>query len=357
MKKKILITPLSWGIGHATRCIPVIKELLKLNYEPIIASDSDALLLLQKEFPTLKTYQLAKYNIKYPKNTFFLPVYLFLQAPRLFFVVKKEHQQIQKIVVQENISLIINDNRFGCWHKKIPTVYITHQVNVLSGITTFFTSKIHQNIINKMDACWIPDDKNLQLTGKLSEAKNIKMSYIGLLSRFSLPNKLPEKKYDILVLLSGIETQRKLLEKKLINELQKTNKKILFVRGILLDKQKLENSKNITFVNYLLQKELQQAILQSELVIARSGYSTIMDLAVLKKKCFFIPTPNQKEQEYLAKRVQKLQIAPYSTQNNFTISDIEKVEAYKGFSEISITDNIIFIKNTVAFLNRTNKIK
>lgn len=353
MKKKILITPLSWGIGHATRCIPVIKELLKLNYEPIIASDSDALLLLQKEFPTIKTYQLAKYNIKYCKNAFFLPLYLFFQVPRMLFVVKKEHQQIQKIVARENISLIINDNRFGCWHKKNPTVYITHQVNVLSGITTFFTSKIHQKFIKKMDACWIPDDENLHLTGKLSEAKNIKTTFIGLLSRFNLPEKLPKLKYNILVLLSGIETQRKLLEKKLITELQKTDKKILFVRGVFSENQKLENTRNITFVNYLLQKELQKAILQSKMVIARSGYSTIMDLAVLKKKCFFIPTPNQKEQEYLAKRVQKLQIAPYSKQKDFSISDLKKVEVYKGFTEISIAEKLDLSKLLIPFVSQS----
>jgi uncharacterized protein (TIGR00661 family) len=343
LKKKILITPLSWGIGHATRCIPVINELLELDYEPIIASDGDALMLLRKEFPTLKYFNLPAYNIRYSKNAFFLPFYLFLQVPNLLKVIKKEKHEIAKIIESENISVIINDNRFGCHNKNVKTIYITHQVNVLSGIFTFLTSKIHQNILKKMTVCWIPDDKNIRLTGKLSEANLPNLYFSGILSRFKKPAILPEKEYDILVLLSGIETQRLALEKKLLQEVAKSDKKILFVRGILSDKEKIKNTKHITFINYLLQNELQDAILKSELVISRSGYSTIMDLAKLKKKCFFIPTPNQKEQEYLAKRMQKLRIAPYCKQQDFTLQKLDAIAGFKGFTDFEFKNNLRYL--------------
>jgi len=344
LKKKILITPLSWGIGHATRCIPIIEELLALNYEPVIASDSDALTLLRKEFPTLKTIALPKYNIKYPKKAFLLTASLFFQVPRLLLVIKKEQKQINKIVENERISGIINDNRFGCFSKKVPTIYVTHQVNVLSGFATFLTSKIHQFLIRKADEIWIPDDENIRLSGKLSKTNLKNTSFTGVLSRFKLPEKLPKIKYDILVLLSGVETQRMLLEKILIKELASLNKKILFVRGVISDKEKIKNTKNITFVNYMLKEDLQDAILTSDLVVSRSGYSTIMDLAILQKKCFFIPTPNQKEQEYLAQRMQELHIAPYVKQTDFKANLLHKIQDFTGFINIKKQD---FLKELI----------
>jgi uncharacterized protein (TIGR00661 family) len=343
-KKKILITPLSWGIGHATRCIPIIEELISLNFEPVIASDSDALLLLQKEFPLLKTIELPKYNIKYPKFSFLLPAYLFLQVPKLLFAIKKEHQIIKNMIKKENICCIINDNRFGCYSTKVPTVYITHQVNVLSGLLTFFTSKVHQFIINKMDVLWIPDDFKIRFSGKLSNTNRKKVVFIGVLSRFKLPTIKPKIEYDILVLLSGVETQRFLLEKKLIKELSLSKKKVLFVRGVFSDNNQLKDTDNITFVNYLLKVELQSSILKSNLVICRSGYSTIMDLAVLQKKCFFIPTPNQKEQEYLAKRMQNLQIAPFCKQSDFNVKMLKSIKDFKGFNSF---ENLIDLKKII----------
>jgi UDP:flavonoid glycosyltransferase YjiC (YdhE family) len=66
--KTILIAPLNWGLGHATRCIPIIKALQENNYIPIIASDGIALELLQKEFPYVQTLKLPSYKIEYAKN-------------------------------------------------------------------------------------------------------------------------------------------------------------------------------------------------------------------------------------------------------------------------------------------------
>ena len=67
-KKRILVAPLNWGLGHATRSIPVINALIEEGFQPVIASDGIALSLLQKEFPELKSYELPSYNISYPKK-------------------------------------------------------------------------------------------------------------------------------------------------------------------------------------------------------------------------------------------------------------------------------------------------
>ena len=333
--KNILIAPLNWGLGHATRCIPIINKLVELDFNPIIASDGEALRLLQKEFPKLKSIELPSYNIKYPKNGKLLKWKLLFDIPRALKTIKKEEKIVRVLVETENLSGIISDNRFGVRSTKIPSVFITHQLNVLSGNTTYWSTKLHQKFINKFDQCWIPDvDSDQSLAKNLSHSNKVKnQKFIGFLSRFK-KRELPFK-YDLLVLLSGVEPLRSQLEKKLLRELKNYNGKVLFVKGIVEEHQKIKEENNITFCNYLLADELEIAINESKLILARSGYSTIMDLAILGKKVFFIPTTGQYEQEYLAKRMQELEIAPYSPTNKFKIELLDKVKDYTGFSENS----------------------
>lgn len=325
-------------MGHATRCIPIIQALIKAGFEPVLASDGEALLLLEKEFPFLKSYTLPTYKIRYAKSSKNLKFKLLFRIPSVFLAVKKEQKITKKISEKEGLKGIISDNRFGVYSKNIPSVYITHQLNVLSGVTTYITSKIHQKIIRKFTECWIPDvDSELNLSGELGHLKkhNLKLKYLGVLSRFK-PIKIPLK-YDLLVILSGPEPQRSLLETKLLKELNTYIGSVLFIRGVLNKPFKINASKNIEIIDYLLTEALEKAINTSKLVIARSGYSTIMDLAVLGKKAFLIPTPGQNEQEYLAKKFAKNNIAPFALQKDFKIDNLTNVEDYSGF-ELSKTE-------------------
>lgn len=331
-KKTILVAPLHWGLGHATRCIPIIKALLENNFKVILASDGAALQLLQKEFPNLESIELPSYHISYPKKGSHFKWNMLQKMPKILKAISSEKKIIKKLVSEGKIGGIISDNRFGIRSSEIPSVYITHQLNVLSGNTSNFSSKVHQNIINKFEICWVPDieDSN-NLSGKLGHIlnPNLKIKYIGFLSRM---NKiiLP-KKYDFLLLLSGPEPQRSLLEEKLIAHFKGTKLKVLLIQGIVEKKQKTETLENISLYNYMLSKELELAINESENVISRSGYTTIMDLAILEKKAFFIPTPGQYEQEYLAKKLSDLKIAPYCKQEAFTIEKLKEIDSYNGF--------------------------
>ena len=330
-KKNILVAPLNWGIGHATRSIPIINKLIELNFNPIIASDGDALKLLRKEFSKLKCIELPSYGIQYPKNGLFFKWKIISLAPKILKAVIKERKIIEKLISSEDLSGIISDNRFGARIKRVPSVFISHQLNVLSGSSTFLSSFLHQKYINKFDQCWVPDSKSMSLSYKLSNSSKVKkQQFIGLLSRFKKQD-LPII-YDLLIVLSGVEPLRTKLEEKLIFELKKYNGKVLFVKGVISGVQETRTQNNITFYNFLLSNELEKAINQSELILSRSGYSTIMDLAVLGKKAFFIPTEGQYEQEYLAKHLRKLKIAPFSTTKNFNIAMLEEVDTYNGFS-------------------------
>lgn len=330
MQKKIIIAPLNWGLGHATRCIPIIKSMLQHGFTPVIASDGNALNLLRKEFPTLESIELPSYDIKYGKN---LKLSLLSQTPKIFEAVKQEEKLIAKYISENNDVIgIISDNRFGVRNDKVFSVYITHQLNVLSGWSTFLTSKTHQNIINKFDECWIPDEESSEFSGKLSESEKItiKKRFIGVLSRFS-SEKL-SKKNDILIILSGLEPNRTQLEEKLLKAFKNDSRSIVLVQGKVEKAQKTSRQGNVTVYNYLLSQELQREINQSELIMCRSGYSSIMDLAVLGKKAFFIPTKGQNEQEYLAEYLESKKIAPFCSVNNFSIEKLKEIKYYTGFA-------------------------
>jgi len=331
MKKRILVAPLNWGLGHATRCIPIIKALISEDFVPVIASDGAALTLLRKEFPKLTTIELPGYNITYTKNGKLFKLKLLKDLPKLLKAIKAEKKAIVSILEQNDISGIISDNRLGVRNRKVPSVFMTHQLNVLSGNTTWLSTKMHQNIIKKFDACWIPDTEgDINLSGKLGHVKkfDIPTTYIGPLSRFT--NTRSEIKNDLMVLISGPEPQRTFLEEKLLFELIGYSGKVVFVKGIMEEKQTMQVFGNITIYNFMTSELLEKTINESALVVSRSGYTTVMDLAKLNKKAFFIPTPGQFEQEYLAKRLTEMSLVPSCKQHDFNIKRLDEVKAYEG---------------------------
>lgn len=335
IKKRILVAPLNWGLGHATRCIPIINALITSGFQPIIASDGMALSLLQHEFPDLEHIELPGYNIEYAKNGRNFKLKMIGEIPKIKKAIHAEKRMTQSIVTEYEIDGIISDNRFGVQSSIVPSVFITHQLKVLSGNTTWLSSKIHNTIINQFDACWVPDfSGSLNLSGKLGHDVDLKIpvSYIGPLSRFE--KKQTSKKYDILVLLSGPEPQRSMLENLMLNAIKPFNGTILFIRGIVETKQKIDNENNCHTYNFMTSHELEKAFNESDLIISRSGYTTIMDLAKLEKKAFFIPTPGQLEQQYLAEKLMAAQSAPYCQQDEFTLDKLKQITKYSGLKGV-----------------------
>ncbi|WP_373057740.1 glycosyltransferase [Zunongwangia sp. H14] len=340
-RKKILVAALNWGLGHAARCIPIIHALEQHNFEPVLASDGNALLLLEKEFPHLSSFELPSYNVEYSTNGSTLKWKMMWDSPRILKAIKEEKKLAKKLVEDYNLSGIISDNRFGVRYKHLNCVFITHQLNVLSGSTTYFSSKIHQKYIRKFDECWIPDapgSKNLSgILGHLGKRADA-IKYIGPLSRFKKRD-LPVK-YKFLILLSGPEPQRSLLEEILLKKFENTSEKVLMLRGLLGENftPSLDN-KNLVIENYKFGKELEEVLNSSENIISRSGYTSIMDFAKLEKKAFFIPTPGQFEQEYLAERLENLGIAPFCRQDKFELSLLKELKDYKGLKDIGGTSH------------------
>jgi uncharacterized protein (TIGR00661 family) len=333
--KNILVAPLNWGLGHATRCIPIIRELEKNGFTPILASDGVALQILQKEFPHLQSLTLPSYEIEYSKNGSDFKWKLIKNSPKMIDAIFTEKKMVKKWITEYNLNGIISDNRLGVYSKKVSSVFITHQLNVLSGKTTWISSKLHQHFIKKFTECWIPDIERMpNLTGKLGHLKknNLNFTYIGPLSRLERKN-LPIK-YDLMVVLSGPEPQRTLLEEKLKKEVLQFQGNVIFIKGIIEPEQKIQQEGKVTYYNFMLSNEIETAFNESALVLCRSGYTTVMDLAKLGKKAFFIPTPGQFEQEYLAKRFKRNGFAPFAKQENFEISDLKDAKLYQGLPQL-----------------------
>ena len=331
MGKRILVAPLNWGLGHATRCIPIIRGLMQQQFTPVIASDGIALDLLKKEFPELETIELPAYNIRYSKKGYWFKLKLLKDSPKLLNAVNAEKKLIKSIIETHKIDGIISDNRLGIYSKQVPSVFITHQLQVLSGNTTWLSTKLHQKVISKFDECWVPDTNGIpNLSGKLGHTNHyfIPTKYIGPLSRFT-KNEI-DMVYDVMVLLSGPEPQRTMLEEKLLKELNGYNGKVLFVKGVVEHSPTVTETNGMTSYNFMTSAVLEKALNESRMIVSRSGYTTIMDLAKLGKKAFFIPTPGQFEQEYLAKRLTELGLVPSCKQDDFTVDKLADVANYKG---------------------------
>lgn len=337
-KSRILVAPLDWGLGHTTRCIPIIKELLAQNFEVFAAGDHQQERLLTTEFPGLPFLPLKGYGIRYSKKNLLLK--LISQVPKIMFRIREEHRWLQEAVTTHRINAVISDNRFGLYHQKLPTVLITHQLQIKTTIGAS-TEKIlrswNYRFINRFTECWVPDsDGPGNLAGELSHPMvlpKVPVTYIGPLSRFQTQEQFLEfakpQRDHLLFILSGPEPQRTLLEDKIINDASHYPGTATIVRGLPSSLSAIPSTRMIRVFNHLPANELMQEIKNAEIVIGRSGYSTIMDLVSLGKKAILIPTPGQTEQEYLAEYLHQQHIAFTISQNDFSLPTIlEEVKLF-----------------------------
>jgi len=313
---------LNWGLGHATRCMPIIKDLMEKGHPVILASDGRAAQLLQKEFPKLTIEILPAYNVTYQSSNMIWSIAP--QIPKILRAIFLEKKIMNRLLQKHNVDVLISDNRFGCYSNNIKSIFITHQINIqtpfgwLSKIVNFF----NHAFIKKYEECWVPDfEGKKSLAGDLAQNHDLKnIQYIGAQTRFSAMS--ISQKYDVIIVLSGPEPQRTYLEEKLLMQAKSLLEyRFLIVQGKTEEVKITTPFPNVEMHSFMTAQALNEAICASEIVIARSGYSTVMDLSILNKKVIFIPTPGQTEQEYLAKRFFDRKIALVQTQESV---DLEK---------------------------------
>lgn len=311
-QQSVLVAPLDWGLGHATRVIPLIRYLLDTGRKVIIAADGRPRKLLEAEFPSLPIVRLPGYDIRYPRSSS-MTTAMTGQLLKLIRGVWRERLWLKKWIASEKTSLVVSDNRFGLYHPSLPSIYITHQIHIQTpprlDFLRPFLFRLHRWIIERYDECWIPDhSESPGLAGELSHGdrlpKNVR--YIGPLTRFPVDKNarqtnLLEERLDLLAILSGPEPQRSLLEELLLKQLPKTNLTALIAAGRSEEDTDEWVTDRIRLVSRMTSEALAESIGRSDVLLSRPGYSTIMDIDSLDKPAIFIPTPGQTEQEYLGR--------------------------------------------------------
>lgn len=329
VKKHVLVVPLDWGLGHATRCIPVIRQLQAVGARVSIGAEGAAARLLAAEFPDLEMIPLQGYRIRYSRSGFLLFFRLLQQLPGLFKSIRREHQWLERTVQHHRIDAVISDNRFGLYHAGVPTVFITHQLQIQSPfIFRRLIRWLNYNFINRYTFCWVPDQEGaVNLAGGLSHPRSMPrtpVTYTGPMSRLRKSRSVPTK-HHLFVSLSGPEPQRTLLEEKIIDQLSHYNFTATVVRGLPNEERRIPSTNSLKFYNHLNAAAYADEIEKAELVITRSGYSTVMDLARMDKRAVLIPTPGQTEQEYLGSYLNKKGMALSVSQKEFNLQQVLKL--------------------------------
>lgn len=332
--KKLLVAPLDWGLGHATRCVPVIRDLLNNHCEVWLAGEGTQEKLLREEFSSLPFLPLKGYRIKYARTG--LTGKLLLQTPSILTSIKDENKWLKEQVSRYGFDAVISDNRYGLYHEKVFSVFITHQLCIKSSLGKWsekLLQKWNYKFIDRFNECWVPDEEGKNnLAGELShpvKLPSIPLKYIGPLSRFDKKG-IEEIKDHLLIILSGPEPQRTILENKIIDQIVKYPGTATIVRGLPGERNIIPSTNTIHFYNHLSSTELNNEAMKAEFIISRSGYSTIMDIAALQKKSILIPTPGQTEQEYLADYLMKKQFAFCVKQNDLSLmTNIEDAKRFE----------------------------
>lgn len=309
----VLVAALDWGLGHATRCIPVIKLLQQLDVKILLGTSGRAAQLWQDEFPELEQIALPAYNPSYPADGNMV-WHMALQSPRLLGVIKEERELLPSLIKKYGITHLISDSRFGLSHPSIPTAFITHQVYIrMPGIMRMVEPLVNlqnRGYINNFNRCWIPDWPAIpNLSGDLGHGSAItkrKYRYIGPLSRMTASKKPVEPVYEVAALCSGPEPQRSIFEQKLRTQLTALPGKKLLILGKPEEGKEIRTENGIEVVGHLDTPAMNLALQQAKTIVCRSGYSTLMDLNALGLKAILVPTPGQTEQIYLAKRMARL---------------------------------------------------
>jgi uncharacterized protein (TIGR00661 family) len=337
---KVLIAPLHWGLGHATRCIPLIRDLIARNIPVVLASDGAAYELLQAEFPDLPIVTLPPYHIRY--DTHNMVWNMARQLPRILFAIRSEQWTTERLVRQHSITHIISDNRYGCFSKHTHNVMLTHQLHlrIPNRLLQWCANRALHQVLKRFSEIWVPDhadDPSLSAALSHPPLSHPPVRYVGPLTRMrAQADALPT--FDVAVVLSGPEPQRTYFERLLLEQLIALPYQTIVVQGLPEKKRHYFVADHVQVVSYMTSDDLNNTINQSRYVICRSGYSSVMDLAVLGKKALLVPTPGQTEQEYLAEQLSAKGFCATQTQAALQIeSALNNLDQITGFQEAEQT--------------------
>lgn len=294
--KKILYSALNWGMGHVSRSISIIQQLVQQGNKLFIACSENQKIIFKCYFPDLKYINHEEYPFKFKGKGNF-ETDLALNFYSLYKRLKKEKSEVNKIIAENDINIVISDHRYGFHSQNIQSIFITHQINLPVNWIFKWVDRIHKTLISKFSTVWILDTANSTFAGNLSRNKNLKnCEYIGIHSRFSLyPS--TGKSISKIVIVSGPEPYANKFFQSQLEQAEKANEKTILITNS--NNYNQSNAENITIISSSDWKKCDELILKAKKIVSRAGYSTIMDIETLQAKSELHPTKGQKEQEYL----------------------------------------------------------
>jgi UDP:flavonoid glycosyltransferase YjiC (YdhE family) len=329
-KPLILFSPLDWGWGHTTRCIPLIRSFQDLGCEILVACNSTQKKIIESEIYGARYLFLEGYNIEYGRSGWLTRFKIFAQLYKILMKINQERRWLRELLDKEPVKAIVSDNRYGLCHSRIPSIFITHQLQPKTGLGTAADAMVRSYLfrfINRFTQCWVPDSREDGLAGTLSHPPKfpvIPVNYIGLVSRVEQANSQADQVFGLLVLLSGPEPQRSVFEKLVLDQLNDSHSSTLscvVVRGVDAGASLPSNvPPNVRVYNVANAEKLSQLIANAQTVLCRSGYTSLMELISRGKKMILVPTPGQTEQEYLAKYFVEKNYAIAFSQVDFSLT-------------------------------------
>ena len=319
MVLKVLYTVLNWGLGHAARSIPVIRGLVAAGHRVELGSDGLAAKLLKRELPELSLHHLPGYDVRYQSTKMVRNIAM--QLPKIGRVVRAEHRWVRHYVAKYPVNIILSDHRYGCHHPNVKSIFLSHQIRPRTPFGHIFGNLHERYLHRRFDEYWIPDSSDRVLSGILSKVEDARkpVSFLGPLSRITIPRRT--SRFRATAVLSGPEPQRTYFEAIIHRQMSRLSGcEFCIVRGTD-GSFPLTSPPNVTVYDFLPVQRLAECMARSGLIIARSGYSTIMDIVSQNQPppAVLVPTPGQTEQLYLARRVQNLGRIQIQTQKDFDI--------------------------------------
>jgi uncharacterized protein (TIGR00661 family) len=334
---KVLYGVNSWGLGHASRSLPIMRKLINEKNEVTVVSSGRTLEYLKKELgKSAKYLKLHDYPKPYSKYNLFLAKFS-AYLPLILKAIAEEQLKTMKIINKGKYNLLISDHRYGFGSRKIPSYLMMHQLRLVTpfrlAVVEEVTELFHFSMLLRFKKIIVPDFKNKSLSGDLSHSLDIfngwNVEYIGPLS--DLRKRDLKEDIDYLFTISGPEPSRTVFQKKILEQIKNIDGKIVVVLG-KAEKKKSKQKENIEIHDYLKSDKFEEIMNRSKMIVSRSGYSTLMDIVELKKKAMFVPTPQQTEQEYLARYHKKKKYFYSVSQKKLNLKkDLKRAKKYKGF--------------------------
>lgn len=314
--KKIAFKALDWGLGHVTRSLSVLKQLLDQKNELIIFGTKKQIEIYTSYNIDVRFIELEEIDWRFSGSAKKLTEG-FQVAKAVLKKKKQSYSELENFLITNEIDVIISDHDYGFYSFQIPSIFITHQLS-LPDSSPWIAQKVHTSWLKSFSFFWLVDDETERLAGKLSALnqnlrKNSNYQYIGLRSRFSMVETPNDVEIPLLIIISGPKPYSTQLLKILLTEIKNTDKIVHLVcpKEIQIEDKQLKYASS--------NSEADKWFLAAKLVVSRSGYTTLMDCKLNNKKGLFLATKGQLEQEYLVLISEKKEWDFYLESEKFSI--------------------------------------